>query len=102
MGRKHEMDLECWHVYYYMGKLISTNGNMMNPWFRKHVNCCICQQPIHDAVFFIKYFKGGITKKPINWNTIWIQCVFGTTWWGRDWAKGYHKWKTNRFEYGMN
>jgi len=86
MGRKYEMDLECWHVYYYMGKLISTNGNMMNPWFRRHVNCYICQWLIHNVVFFYQIFQGWYNQKTnkFEYSLNSIQYVFGTTWWGRD------------------
>jgi hypothetical protein len=46
------------------------NGNMMNPWFKRHVNCCTHQQPIHNAVKFIKCFEGGITQEPTSLNTV--------------------------------
>jgi hypothetical protein len=46
------------------------NGNMTNPLLRRHVNYYTCQQPIHDAIGFIKCFKGGMTREPTNLNTI--------------------------------
>jgi hypothetical protein len=38
------------------------------------VNYCTCQQPIHDAIGFIKCFEGGMTQEPTNW----IQYEFET------------------------
>ncbi len=53
---KLSMYVITWGNQYY------DNDNMMNPWFRKHVKYCTHQWPIHDAIGFINYFKGGLTQ----------------------------------------
>jgi hypothetical protein len=52
------------------GGINMMNDNMTNPWFRRHVNCCIYQWPIHNIIGFIKCFGGGITQEPTSLNMV--------------------------------